>query len=204
MIAKGRFVKGGAANSMSVAGHLNSHLKYLEHRSRDGLERLEERSIFSKEDDTVERRDAVNDVMEHTSHSVSYHKIVLSPGDDEPVQDWREWTREVMADLEDEQGKDLHWYAVVHQNTDHPHVHVVVAGAGEDHETGQEVPVKLYQEDYRQIRESGHEHSEYEFYHQLETALEEVERQDDVVRDLERELGNNLSPAFDIEGGHER
>jgi type IV secretory pathway VirD2 relaxase len=129
MIAKGRFVKGGAANSASAAGHLNSHLKYLEHRSRDDLERLEDRSIFSREDDDVERRAAVNDVMEHTSHSVSYHKIVLSPGDDEPVQNWRAWTREVMADLEDEQGKDLHWYAVVHQNTDHPHVHVVVAGA---------------------------------------------------------------------------
>ena len=180
MIAKGRFVKGSAANSASLSGQLNSHLKYLEHRSRDDMERLEDRSIFSKEDDTVERRDAVSDVMEHTSHSVSYHKIVLSPGDDEPVQDWREWTREVMADLEDEQGKDLHWYAVVHQNTEHPHAHVVVAGAGEDHETGQEAAVKLFQEDYRQLRESGHEHSEYEFYHQLETALEEVEKQDDV------------------------
>lgn len=204
MIAKGRFVKGGAANSASAAGHLNSHLKYLEHRSRDGMERFEDRSIFSREDDDVERRAAVNDVMEHTSHSVSYHKIVLSPGDDEPVQNWREWTREVMADLEDEQGKDLHWYAVVHQNTEHPHVHVVVAGAGEDHETGQEEAVKLYQEDYRQLRESGHEHSEYEFYHQLETALEELEKQDDVMHDLEREIGNDLSPAFDIEGGHER
>jgi type IV secretory pathway VirD2 relaxase len=204
MIAKGRFVKGGAANSASAAGHLNSHLKYLEHRSRDDLERLEDRSIYSREDDDVERRAAVNDVMEHTSHSVSYHKIVLSPGDDEPVQNWRAWTREVMADLEDEQGKDLHWYAVVHQNTDHPHVHVVVAGAGEDHETGLEEAVKLYQEDYRQLRESGHEHSEYEFYYQLETALEELERQDDVVLDLERELNNDFSPAFDIEGGHER
>jgi hypothetical protein len=204
MIAKGRYIKGGAANSASAGGHLNAHLKYLEHRSHDDHESREDRSIFSKEDDTVERRDAVNDVMEHSSHSVSYHKIVLSPSDDEPVQDWREWTREVMADLEDEQGKELHWYAVHHSNTEHEHVHVVVAGAGEDRETGQEVAVKLYPEDYQRLRESGHEHSEYEFYYQLETTLEELERQDDVVRDPERDLRSELSPTFDIEGGHER
>src|SRR6266700_465930 len=162
MIAKGRFVKGGAANSASAAGQLNSHLKYLEHRSRDGLERLEDRSIFSREDDDVERREAVNDVMEHTSHSVSYHKIVLSPSDDEQVQDWREWTREVMADLEDGQGKEMHWYAVHHSNTEHEHVHVVVAGAGEDRETGQEVAVRLYPQDYQMLRESGHDHSDHD------------------------------------------
>jgi len=204
MIAKGRYIKGGAANSASAAGHLNSHLKYLEHRSRDDQEGREDRSIFSKEDDTVERRDAVNDVMEHSSHSVSYHKIVLSPGDDEPVQDWREWTREVMADLEDAQGKEMRWYAVHHSNTEHEHVHVVVAGAGEDRETGQEVAVKLYPQDYQQLRESGHEHSEYEFYYRLETALEELEKQDDVVRDPERELSNEQSLALNIEGDHER
>src|SRR5712692_7834467 len=204
MIAKGRYIKGGAANSASAAGHLNSHLKYLEHRSRNDQESREDRSIFTKEDDAVERRDAVNDVREHSSHSVSYHKIGLSPGDDEPVQDWREWTREVMADLEDAQGKEMHWYAVHHSNTEHEHVHVWVARAGEDRETGQEVAVKLYPQDYQQLRESGHEHSEYEFYYQLETALEELERQDDVVRDPERELTNDLSLAIDIEGDHER
>src|SRR6266699_1519375 len=114
MIAKGRYVKGGATNSASAGGHLNSHLKYLEHRSRDDHESRADRSIFSKEDDADERRDAVND------------------------------------------------------------------GAAEDRETGQEVAVKLYPQDYQQLRESGHEHSEYEFYVQLETALEELERQDDV------------------------
>ena len=203
MIAKGRYIKGGATNSAS-AGHLNSHLKYLEHRSRDDQESREDRSIFSKEDDSVERRDAVNDVMEHTSRSVSYHKIVLAPGDDEPVLDWRVWTREVMADLEDAQGKEMHWYAAHHSNTEHEHVHVVIAGAGEDRETGQEVAVKLYPQDYQQLRQSGHEHSEYEFYFGLETALEELERQDDVVRDQERELSNDSSPTFDFEGDREQ
>jgi type IV secretory pathway VirD2 relaxase len=189
MIARGRYVKGGAANRASATSHLNAHLKYLEYRSRSEQESRADRSIFSKREDHVGRRDAVDEVMEHTSHSVSYHQIVLSPGDDEPVQDWREWTREVMADLEEHQGKELYWYAVYHSNTEHEHVHVIVAGAGENRETGEEEAVKLYQEDYQQVRASGHEHSEYAFYHRLETVLEAYEKQDTLVRDfVERDL----------------
>ncbi len=209
MIAKGRYVKGGTANRASTASHLGAHLKYLEHRSRDELESREDRSIFSKQEDHVDRRDAVDDVMEHTSHRVSYHKIVLSPGDDEPVQDWREWTREVMADLEEEQGIDMHWYAVHHSNTVHEHVHVVIAGAGENWETGHEEAVKLYREDYQVLRESGHDHSDHDFYHQLDTLLKELDRQDDlardfVVRDQERDL-SGISHAIDLdEGEHDR
>jgi type IV secretory pathway VirD2 relaxase len=182
MIARGRYVKGGTANRASAASQLGAQLKYLEHRSRDEQESREDRSIFSKREDHVDRRDAVEDVMEHTSHRVSYHKIVLSPGDDEPIQDWREWTREVMADLEDEQGKEMHWYAVHHSNTEHEHVHVVIAGAGEDRETGQEQAVTLYQEDYQRLREAGHEHSDHDFYYRLEDLLKELDRQDDLER----------------------
>src|SRR5260370_42573292 len=99
MIAKGRYMRGGAANHRAAASHLNSHLKYLEHRSRDEQESREDRSIFSKEDDQVNRREAVDTVLEHTSSSVSYNKIVLSPGDDETMQNWREWNTEVMVTL---------------------------------------------------------------------------------------------------------
>ena len=209
MIAKGRYIKGGATNSAS-AGHLNSHLKYLEHRSRDEQESRDDRSIFSKDDDQVNRRDAVDDVMEHTSGSVSYHKIVLSPGDDEPVQDWREWTREVMADLEAEQGIDLHWYAVHHSNTEHEHVHVVLAGAGEHWDTGHEEAVKLYPEDYQVLRESGHDHSDHDFYYHLSEQLKELDRQDDLghdlgVRDQECDFSSDFTPAVDLnEGEHDR
>ena len=210
MIARGRYIRGGTANQASAASHLNSHLKYLEHRSRDEQESREDRSIFSKDDDQVNRRDAVDDVMEHTSGSVSYHKIVLSPGDDEPVQDWREWTREVMADLEAEQGIDLHWYAVHHSNTEHEHVHVVLGGAGEHWDTGHEEAVKLYPEDYQQLRESGREHSDHDFYYRLEDLVKELDRQDDLghglgVRDQERDFSSDFTPAVDLnEGEHDR
>jgi hypothetical protein len=206
MIARGRYIRGGAANRASATSHLNAHLKYLEHRSRDEQENREDRAIFSKDDNQVDRREAVDDVMAHTSGSVSYHKIVLSPGEDEPVQDWRAWTREVMADMEEQQGKDLHWYAVHHSNTEHEHVHVVVAGAGEDRETGREEAVKLYPEDYAHVRESGHDHSDHDFYYRLEDLLKELDRQDDlgqdlVVRDPEYDLRSEPFQAIDLDQG---
>lgn len=177
MIAKGSGYNRG--NRQAGQARLVAHFNYIEHRSRAENETRDDRRIFSKDEDVVNRRDAVNDVMEHTSTSVNYHKIVLSPGQDEPVQDWREWTREVMADLEESQGRELHWYAVKHDNTDNPHVHVVLAGSGANHETGKEEPVKMYTQEYQQMRESGQEHSEHDWYRQIEGHLKEYDQQDD-------------------------
>ena len=169
-------------NATQSAAHLQAHFRYIEYRSRELDETREDRSLFSKDHDHVERQEALDDVLEHTSNSVHYHKIVLSPADDEPIEDWRSWTRDVMSDLEDRLGMELHWYAVSHQNTDHPHVHVVLAGAGEDHETGELEPVKLYQDDYQLLRESGREHNEHAFFFQLENELEELHQQDSLAR----------------------
>lgn len=148
---------------------LVAHFKYVDHRSRTKNETRDDRRIFSKDEDVVSRRDAVNDTMDHTSASVNYHKIVLSPGKAEPVHDWRKWTWDVMHDLEERQGKELHWYAVKHDNMDN--LHVVLAGSGKNRETGKEEKVLLYTEGYWLMRESDHEHSEHEwFLHQLENS----------------------------------
>lgn len=188
MIAKGSgYVRG---NREVARARLVSHLKYTEHRSREGeRESRDDRRIFSKDQDVVSRRDAVNEIMEHTSTSVNYHKVVLSPSQEEPVADWREWTREIMTDLEGSQGRELHWYAIHHGNTNHPHVHVVIAGAGENLETGQLEPVKLYPQDFKLLRESGHEHSEQEWYRQVSDLVKEYNQQDrtpDVSREITR------------------
>lgn len=177
MIAKGTYVRGG--NRKEAASRLTAHFKYLEHRPRDlALELRDDRRLFEKDRDAVHRKDAVNDVMEHTSARVSYHKIVLSPSRDEPVVDWRQWTRDILADLEVAQQKELHWYAALHHNTEHSHVHVVVAGAGYDWETGAKEPVRLSPEDYQQLRRSGHGHSEYAWEHHLERTFQEMVQQD--------------------------
>ncbi len=205
MIAKGKFVRGNLANATS---HLKRHMCYLEHRSRDlELELRADRHLFNGERDHIDRREAVDDVMGHTSTGVNYHKLILSPGEDEPVYDYHQWTRDVMEDLQEWHGHELHWYGVVHQNTDHPHVHVVIAGAGENLDTGKIETVKLYRWDYEHLRESGRAFSEYDFRTQFLDELHELDRLDTVPRELgehqmERDTSQEPSVAFDRDGGY--
>ncbi|HEU5375445.1 MAG TPA: hypothetical protein VFV38_08405 [Ktedonobacteraceae bacterium] len=196
MIVKNRYVKRRPVQSQQhIRKLLNAHVKYIEHRSREVGETPESRALFDAERDRVGREEVVNDVMSHTSPGVSYHKLVLSPADNEPVTDWREWTREVMADLEDHQGKDLHWYAVHHDNTDHGHVHVILAGQGEDRASGQATPIGLYEKrgDFRALIESGREHSDYDHYQQIQEINRQLNEQDTVghepvARDVEHDF----------------
>ncbi len=174
MIAKGSgYVRGAGAR-----GRLVAHAKYIEHRAMSERETRDDRRIFDAEHDVVSRNDAVDDIMEHEHRGVAYHKIVLSPGEDEPVEDWREWTREVMDDLQERQGKQLHWFAVHHDNTDNPHVHVVLAGEGENLETGQPEQVRMYAPDYQFLRESGHEHSGHEQQREMNDWMREADERD--------------------------
>jgi type IV secretory pathway VirD2 relaxase len=198
MIAKGSgYVRG---NREAARARLGSHMKYTEHRSMSERETRDDRRIYSKDEDVVSRKDAVNDVMEHTSTSVNYHKMVLSPGQGEPIRDWREWTRDVMRDLEVRQGRELHWYAVNHNNTDNPHVHVVLAGAGENLETSKTEPVKMYAQDYQMLRESGREHSDYEHYHRIEELVKEYDAQDG-EQSQERDRSKEMSRSKNLDRG---
>src|ERR1700677_1054729 len=54
------------------------------------------------------------------------HRLMLSPGDNQV--DIREYARESMEALEERLGHKLDWYATVHENTEHHHAHVVIAG----------------------------------------------------------------------------
>jgi type IV secretory pathway VirD2 relaxase len=105
--------------------------------------------------------------MEHCSARVDYHHLILSPDPEEPIADLRQWTREIMHDFALLLGKEIHWYTVPHYNTvDHPHVHVVIAGAGEvkGHEEWQEA-VTIFIEALDLLHTSAFEHSDHELYH---------------------------------------
>ena len=54
------------------------------------------------------------------------HTLILSPGDN--TIDLADYTRESMKALEERLGHNLDWYATTHENTDHYHAHVVIAG----------------------------------------------------------------------------
>jgi len=182
----------GYVRGQGARAKLSGHMKYIEHRSMGEHENRDDRRIFDAEHDVVSRREAVRDVMAHEDRGVAYHKFVLSPGLDEPVADWRAWTREVMDDLSERQGKQLHWYAVHHNNTEHEHVHVVLAGRGENVETGKSEQVRMVASDYQYLRESGREHSEHAFYRDIGDHVAEFDRQEStefVAPDRDRAMG---------------
>ncbi len=115
---------------------------------------------------------------------IYYHRIVLSPAADEPVEDLRQWTRAVMADLEERRGQELEWYAAQHRNTDDPHVHMVLRGTATNRETGREELVRLTREDFNAMRESGREHSDYDHYRLIQETLRDLDERDTLMHDL--------------------
>lgn len=127
----------------TAARRLSGYLNYLE---QDAL--ASGCGLFSALADRVSRRTAMDDLLAHTSNRVNYHRLVLAPDSAVCSADLRAWTRALLGALAEAQGMTLPWYAAVHCQAGQPHVHVVLAGAGEYHETGQRVPVRLGPAEY--------------------------------------------------------
>jgi len=153
-VVTGRYVAGGKqASGTSVAGQVYDALRYMQTRPLDNGERPEDRHFFGPEREGGSWREARAEIMDHATDQVAFHRLILSPGPDQPVADMREWTRMVLDDLADTLGQQLHWVAVIHRNTDHPHAHVLLAGGGE--RAGELRPVLLYKAQYASVRASG-------------------------------------------------
>jgi len=130
-------------------------VRYYQLRPRGQGE--EPRTIFTR-DDTISRAGADRMMREHQNGNFVVHRVTLSPSDRERPEDLRDMARYVMAQLEHQKGQRLHWFAVEHRNTDHHHVHVMIAGAGERELDGAMRSVKLTKEDYASMREEGQEY----------------------------------------------
>ena len=153
-VVTGRYVAGGKkGRGKSAAGRAYDALHYMQTRPLDNGERPEDRHFFEPEREGGSWREAREEIMEHATDRVAFHRLILSPGPDQPVADMREWTRMVMDDLSDTLGQQLHWVAVIHRNTDHPHAHVLIAGGGE--RDGELRPGLLYKGQYAMVRASG-------------------------------------------------
>ncbi len=184
MIVKSKHVRASRVSRGQASSALASHMKYLQYRERDpAQESVEDRHFFNDVEDHVDRRAAQDELMSEPAGDIYYHRIILSPAQDEPVEDWREWTRDVMRDLEDRLNHDLEWYAVQHHNTDDPHVHVVLRGTGIDRETGHEEPISLSSQDFQSMRESGREHSDYDHYHFIQDTLRDLDERDTILHE---------------------
>lgn len=119
-IVKARYVK----TSMDAGRHIMAHLRYIEERERGVDEK--ERDFFDRNRDGIERKEVQRVMLENTGDRVAMQKLMLSPGDNRV--NIREYTRDSMEALEKRMGYELDWYGVTHENTDHHHAHVVIAG----------------------------------------------------------------------------
>ena len=110
------------------------------------------RQIFTR-DGTINRDGALRMVDERQHGRFLVHRLMLSPPEDIRPENMRELTRHVMRELEKEKGCELHWFAVEHRNTDHPHVHIVLCGGGG--KGGKAQGVRLDRADHARIKEEG-------------------------------------------------
>jgi hypothetical protein len=101
-----------------------AHLAYLE---RDGVER-------DGSPGRLYGRDASFDAeafREPIKGEPRQFRFIVSP-EDADLLDLRQFTRELMKQVEKDTGRRLEWAAVNHHNTDNPHVHIVVRGLDGD------------------------------------------------------------------------
>ncbi len=126
-------------------------LRYYQMRPRGEGE--PPRQLFTREG-AVSREAAYRLLDTRQAARFLAHRLMLSPAPGEEPADFRAFTRQVMGELEKQQGLNLHWVAVEHHHTEHSHVHVLLCGGGEDRE-GCVREVRLDREDHARLREYG-------------------------------------------------
>jgi hypothetical protein len=161
-VAKHSYVKGKRGQARICA-----HVDYLQ--NRPGHDREDgPRKFFNSDRDGIEGGDVKRELKEQGYAKVVAHKLILSPGVDGVDVD--AYTRKVMQDFQNEKGQDCKWWSVRHENTDHDHAHVLIAGLDV---LGHDVSFK--KDDYAKIRELGDLYLER--HHELERYLDkDIER----------------------------
>ncbi len=126
VVIKARIVRHAGVKFRSAP--LARHIAYLEREgvTHDGAKAR----MFDAASETADAK-AFADRCEDDRH---HFRFIVSPEDAGEMQDLRAYTRELMADAEQDLGTSLDWVAVDHWNTDNPHIHVLVRGKAEDGE----------------------------------------------------------------------
>lgn len=124
----------------SALGSIN----YYAHRKDiDGQQTI--RTGFSRDHDELDTQ-TMKDLIEKSSGAY-YYRMVLSPGAEHDTSlDLKDWTRDLMLELEGKHG-EFPYVAIEHRDqTDHAHVHVVMV-----------LDQKLTRADLDQLRDAGTE-----------------------------------------------
>ena len=105
---------------------LATHIAYLE---RDGAGRDGKPGrLFDVENEGVDGRAFADRCGDDRHH----FRFIVSPEDASQMADLQGFTRDLLRQAETDLGTRLDWVAVVHHNTDNPHVHVLVRGRTDD------------------------------------------------------------------------
>ncbi|HDK4225192.1 relaxase/mobilization nuclease domain-containing protein [Staphylococcus haemolyticus] len=144
------FIKVTNTKSISKVG---AHCKYIGYRSRENHQN--ERGLFDKnKDNGASHKQFVQRLNERRSlrHSQSNKafKVVLSWRENDArelglhdEQRYKEVARDFVERIEKDKNMKLDYIGAVHMKDDHPHIHLVISGVGDDKETGQDRRLRL-------------------------------------------------------------
>lgn len=124
--SRGAVVKGRFLRQATQRGKLVAHLGYLR---REGVTRDGEKArLFGPESDDADPK-AFAERGEDDRH---HFRFIVSPDDAVEMADLKDFTRDLMSQVEKDLGTKLDWVAVDHWNTEHPHVHIIIRGRTDD------------------------------------------------------------------------
>ena len=140
--------------------------------------------MFDENGDRIDAKEMRKAIRELGDSRVVVHKLTLAP--EINPQDKKAFTRDVMAKLGQDMGRDLRWFGVEHNNTDHHHIHVVVLGKDRNN-----TEVRIGLKDIEKAKEHGERYLEKWHPRELERSRKERaerERTRQAERTKEREL----------------
>lgn len=123
-----------------------------------GALQTEVRALFTADDTGVSRKDARDLLWSNKGPKVNFHRYILSPRASlelDTTEELQRWTRGTMTEYSRHLGLNLHWVAAVHGNVWHPHVHVMIAGAGAAPATGKTKGVRIGAGDHAVLKKIG-------------------------------------------------
>jgi type IV secretory pathway VirD2 relaxase len=110
----------------TISKAADAHLRYLE---RDGVTRDGDKGrAYSAFDNEADSRSFI----ERGREDRHQFRLIVAPEDSVEMGDLRGFTRDLMRQMETDLGSKLDWVAVDHNNTGHPHTHVIVRGVLDD------------------------------------------------------------------------
>lgn len=215
-VVKANYTKAGNNASVKASAH------YYASRENERGER-EERETFSKERDDL-GRDEVDSHLDRADKEHEYHyRVTVSPGTDREAEgvDLKDYTREVMREVERQQRGHVSYIAVEHArdsaHTSHGHVHTVVSTDSkltrEDLEKLREHASRTWEEMREHARTLSRDPTVERDLKEVARAREGGERQQEVSREgrtptpKEPTLENERTPVRTVErddGGRER